>query len=176
MKLFVLALAATTLAGQTASVAQTLDAARAAMASARFCFLITVDESGQPRARLMEAFAPDEKMTIWFGTNPATRKVGQIRKNQRVTVAYYDPAGPNTVTLAGKARVVDNAAEKKKHWRDGWDTFFPGGPSGANYTVIEFVPDQLELISNSKNIGNAPATLLPAILIRSGNGWKPAAK
>lgn len=172
MKLLSLLVAATALSAQPASVDQTIEAARSAMASAKFCFLITVDELGQPRARLMEAFTPDEKLTIWFGTNPATRKVGQIRRNPRVTVAYYDPAGPNTVTLAGKARVVDSVEEKKKHWREGWDSFFPGGPGGKNYTVIEFVPDQVELISNSKNIGNAPASLLPAILVRSGGGWK----
>lgn len=157
---------------QTPTVDKTLEAARTAMASARFCFLITVDDSGQPRARLMDAFDPDEKMTVWFGTNPATRKVGQIRKNPRVTVAYYDAAGPNTVTLAGKARVVDDVARKRKHWRTGWETFFPGGPEGKNYTLVEFTPERIEVISNSKNIANAPATLLPAILERAGGGWK----
>ena len=89
-----------------------------------------------------------------------------------MSVACYDPAGPNSVTLAGKARVVDSAEERKKHWRDGWEKFFPGGPLGKNYTLIEFVPDQIELISNSQNIANAPATLLPAILVRAGGGWK----
>ena len=172
MTLLQLAFAASLLSAQPARVEKTLEAAKTAIASAKFCFLITVDETGQPRARLMEAFAPDEKMVVWFGTNPATRKVGQIRKNPRVTVAYYDAAGPNTVTMAGKARVVDAASEKKKHWRDGWDAFFPGGPEGKNYTVIEFVPEQIEVISNSQGVANAPATLLPAILVRSGNGWK----
>lgn len=151
---------------------QALEAARGAMQAAKFCFLISVDPSGQPQSRLMEPLDADEDMKVWFGTNPKTRKVEQIRKNARTTLSYYDASGPNFVTLVGRARIVDNLEERKKRWRNEFEKFYPGGPTGANFTLIEFTPARIELISNAKNIANKPASLLPAILDRTPTGWK----
>jgi general stress protein 26 len=149
-----------------------LDAARSAMQGAKFCFLISVDESGQPQTRLMEPLDPDTEMKVWFGTNPKTRKVSQIRRNPRVTLAYYDSAGPNYVTLVGRAKIVDTLDERRKRWRKEWETFYPGGPAGANFTLIEFTPARIELISTTKSIAITPGSLLPAILDRTPAGWK----
>ncbi|MBS1827688.1 MAG: pyridoxamine 5'-phosphate oxidase family protein [Acidobacteria bacterium] len=147
-----------------------LEAARAVMESAEFCFLITVDASTEPHARLMQPFPPDAQMHVWFGTNPASRKVAQIRKNPRTTLAYYDKAGPNYVTLSGTSRIADAPAERRKNWRKEWEAFFPGGPEGANYVVIEFIPQRIELISATHKIAVEPASP-PAILYRTRSGW-----
>ena len=148
-----------------------LAAARAVMESARFCFLITVDESGQPHARLMEALAPDSGLVVWMGTLAGSRKVAQLRRNPRATLAYYDAKGPDYVTLLGKARVVTGVAEKRRHWRPGWEAFFPGGPDGENYVAIEFTPARLELISNTHTIASAPGSTGPLVLERRKEGW-----
>jgi general stress protein 26 len=89
-----------------------------------------------------------------------------------VSLSYYDAAGPNFVTLVGRARVVYDMAERKNRWRAEWEKFYPGGPVGENFTLIEFTPVRIELISTTKNIANQPASLLPAILERLGSGWK----
>lgn len=44
-----------------------LEAARATMEGAEYCFLITVSESGGANARLMQPFKPEEDLTVWFG-------------------------------------------------------------------------------------------------------------
>src|SRR5258705_11160656 len=64
--------------------------AREIMTTTRYCALITIDKSGRAQARTMDAFAPDEKMTVWFGTNPLSRKVFEIRRQPRVTLYYFD--------------------------------------------------------------------------------------
>ena len=61
-------------------------AAREIIAAARFCALVTVDDSGQPHARGMDPFEPDEDFTIWMGTNRHTRKVREIARDPRVTL------------------------------------------------------------------------------------------
>lgn len=158
------------LSGQEQDTA--LTAARTAMLSAQYCFLITVETGGQPQTRLMEPFAPDAGFHVWFGTNPKSRKVAQLRSNPLVTLAYYDPKGPNYVTLIGKARVVDNPAERRAHWRQEFEKHFPGGPDGPNYVAIEFIPSRIELVSVSMNVAATPASLRPAILDRTAHGWK----
>lgn len=147
-----------------------LDAARAVMQSAEFCFLITVDNATEPHARLMQPFPPDEQMRVWLGTNPNSRKIAQIRRNPRTTLAYYDKAGPNYVTLSGTSRIVDTSSERRKHWRKEWQAFFPGGPDGPNYLLIEFIPQRIELISATHKIAIEP-TSPPAILYRTPAGW-----
>jgi len=147
-----------------------LDAARAVMQSAEFCFLVTVDSATEPHARLMQPFPPDAQMKVWLGTNPTSRKIAQIRGNPRTTLAYYDKAGPNYVTLTGTSRIVDTPSERRKHWRKEWQAFFPGGPDGSNYTLIEFIPQRIELISATHKIAVEP-TSPPAILYRTPSGW-----
>src|SRR5436190_12135358 len=69
---------------------QLIAEAREIMTTTRYCALITIDSSGRAEARTMDAFAPDEKMIVWFGTNPLTRKVADIRRHPRVTLYYFD--------------------------------------------------------------------------------------
>jgi len=58
-------------------------AAREIMKAAGYCALITVDSSGQPQARVMDAFLPEDDMVVWLATNPKSRKVKQLRRDSR---------------------------------------------------------------------------------------------
>jgi len=51
--------------------------------------LVTVDETGKPRARTMSPFTPDESWIIWLGTSPTSRKVEQIENNPNVVVFVW---------------------------------------------------------------------------------------
>ena len=53
------------------------------MSAAGTCTLITLDQEGRPRARVMDAFLPEDDFTVWFGTNPKSRKVAQIKNDPR---------------------------------------------------------------------------------------------
>lgn len=150
---------------------QLLTAARELMDSAEYCFLITVDPAGQPQARLMHPFPPEPDLRIFLGTNPKSRKVAQIRSNPRATLACYDPKGPGYVTLLGSARLVETPSERRKRWRKGWEEFFPGGPEGSNYVLIELTPGRVELISPKHGIGTAPGSLRAPAIERKGGAW-----
>jgi len=148
-----------------------LRAARETVEAAKYCFLITVDAAGQPQARLMEPFAPDRDLVVWMGTTPGSRKVTQIRANPRATLACHNPKGPDYVTLVGRARVIDDLAERRRRWRPGWEAFFPGGPDGQNYILVELTPSRVEVISHTHKIANAPEARGPAMVERKGDRW-----
>lgn len=149
-----------------------LDAARATMKSAQSCFLITVDDQRQAQARILNPFDPEPDMKVWMATNRNTRKVGQIRRNPRVTLAYWDQAGAGYVTIIGRARLVEDLAERKKRWKPNWAEFYPGGPEGDTYLLIEFTPQQIEVMSGKHQIAIEPLGWKPAILVRRGAGWE----
>jgi general stress protein 26 len=98
-------------------------------------------------------------MVVWFATNPNTRKVAQIRKDPRVTLYYYSSAAMGYVTLLGRARLVNDATEKQKRWKPGFEAFWPD--RGAGYLLVEVTPERLEVVSMKHKIGNDPATWAP---------------
>lgn len=139
--------------------ARLLAAAREIIAAAGYCALVTVDATGRPQARAMEPFAPDDDFVVWMATNPATRKVGEIRADPRVTLYYFDPAGPSYVTLLGRARLIDDPQEKAKRWREGWEAFYPNREEG--YLLVEVTPERIEVVSVPHGIVGDEATWRP---------------
>lgn len=134
-------------------------AARAIMTKVGICSVITVDETGRPQARAIDAFPPDEQMVVWFATNPKTRKVNQIRRDPRVTLYYFDAGALSYVTLLGRARLVNDPAEKTKHWKDSFKAFWPD--RGEGYLLVEVTPERIEVVSPAQKIFNDPVTWLP---------------
>jgi PPOX class probable F420-dependent enzyme len=140
---------------------EVIKAAREVMRNARYCALITIGDDGQPQARVVDPILPDSDLTVWIGTNPLTRKVGQIRKDSRVTLFYFDPAGPGYVTVLGTAVLVNTSADKAKHWKDEWASIYKGGRGGDDFLLVRVKPRRLEVVSYKAGLVGDPKTWLP---------------
>ena len=103
---------------KTPGRADILAAAKTIVGKARFATFVTVDDTGHPQTRIVDPFAPDDDFTIWVATNPLSRKVEQIAADPRVTLTYFDAGAQSYVTVIGTARVVRDAQENAKHWKD----------------------------------------------------------
>lgn len=123
---------------------------REIMVNAKTCALITVDSLNRPRVRMMGTLKPDEDFTVWFGTNPNSRKVGQIQQNPEVTLYYIEEGNSGYVMLQGKAQLVNNTKEKEIHWNDEWKPFYPNYPE--DYILIKVTPNWMEVVSYKHNI------------------------
>ena len=143
--------------------AHVLEAARDVMEKARYCTLITL-HAGQPQARIVDPFEPDETMTIWMATHRLTRKVGEIRRNPRVTLHYFDTTRMAQVTLVGRAKIVDDPAEKKKRWKPDWKPFYQDENRGSDYVLIRFTPQRLEIFSEPHELRNDPVNWRPVTI------------
>lgn len=110
--------------------------------------LITIDSKGQPKARVMEPFSPDENMEIWLATNPKSRKVNEIKNNSKATVHYFDKNNMGYVSFYGNAYIVNDEKVKSTKWKKGWERFYKN--QKEDYMLIHFIPQSLELISISK--------------------------
>ena len=137
--------------------------AREIMTATRYCALITIDGSGRAQARTMDAFAPDEKLVVWFGTNPLSRKVVEIRRHPRVTLYYFDRENQAYVTIHGTARVVNDAQEKGRHWKDDWKAFYPD--RDKSYALIEVRPAKLEVVNVKKGLVGDSKTWRPPTVV-----------
>ena len=129
-----------------------LAAAREIITASRFCALVTIGADGAPNVRMMDAFAPDEDMVVWMGTNSASRKVEDLRHNPRVAVYYADPDAPGYVTIRGVARLVEDPDETRKRWKEEWKALYPKDRS--NYILIEIRPQTIEVLNLAAGVGS----------------------
>jgi general stress protein 26 len=140
--------------------------ARDIIAKTPHCFVITINRIGQPNARLMEHFAPEDDLTLWIGTDAVSQKVTHIIENTQVTIADEDPANYAYVMLQGSAQIVQNPDIQRQYWREDWREFFPEGPESTNYVLIKFTPHRLEMMSHAQGIAPSRFGLKPIVLIR----------
>ena len=136
-----------------------MEAAKEIIEKSYYATFITVDKSGQPRARIMEPFAPEENFEIWLATNPRSRKVKQIHKNSKATIHYFDKSQLGYVSLMGKAYIVNDETIKAQKWKAGWEKFYVN--QKEDYMLIRFVPEVLELIGIIKGLTGDETNWMP---------------
>ena len=140
-----------------------ITAAREIITASRYCALITIDRRGRSQVRTMDPFPPDQEMVIWLGTNAHSRKVGEIRRQPRVTLYYFDRESQAYVTIEGIATLVNDANEKARHWKEEWQAFYPN--RDKDYLLIKVRPLKLEVVDTRKSILGDPRTWLPPTVI-----------
>ena len=133
-----------------------ISAARELMETARYCALITVDNSGHPQVRTMDPFSPDEDMVVWMGTNVNSRKVEEIRDDSRVTLYYEAKNGGGYVVLKGNGYLINDPEKVETHWKAEWDQFYPDKYS--TFTLIKVIPEELEIIDYRHGITSSSST------------------
>lgn len=153
------------------SIDYLLGIARVTLTTTLYCTLVTVNDSGQANARVMQPFPPEQDLTVWFGTSPRSRKAQDIRQNPLVTVLYQNSETNAYLTLQGTAQLVDDLDQRRAHWFNGWKLYWPHGPEGDDFTTIVFKPTRLELMSFSQDVTPPPFGLMPAALERQGEAW-----
>ncbi len=141
-------------------------AAMEIITSAHTCTFITLDDEGRSQARMLETLKPNIDFTLWFGTNPRSRKVKQIKKDARVTVYYADAMSTGYVVIQGLAFLVNGTEEKEQHWKDGWQSYYPDREN--DFILIKVIPETLEIVSYMHGIvGDTNTWKAPVIIFNN---------
>ncbi len=140
-----------------------LKGARKIMIDAGVCSLITLDKEGNPRARTMDPFLPEDDFTVWFGTNSSSRKVTQIKNDPRVTLYYFESNTSGYVVISGTAQLINKPEKKDSYWKNEWEAFYPN--ERENYLLIKVTPIWLEVLDPAHGIYNNPKTWQPPIVV-----------
>lgn len=137
-------------------------AAREIIEAARYCALVTFNESGDARVRMMDPFPPEADMTIWMGTNRRTRKVLEIVSDPRVTLYYTSPDLVGYVSISGKAYLIDDPVEKGSRWKDEWEGLYANRET--DYILIQVIPERMEVINYSRGVRGDPESWEPPVI------------
>ena len=153
--------------------ATTVSAARATIARRKYCLLTNAGREGVS-ARVLQPFPPGPELDVWFGTSASSRKVAELQTDARATLAYQDDGKAACVVLSGHIDVVTSLEQRQRRFMPAWYAFWPDGPESADYVLLHFVPNRLEVWDAARGITPEPFGLRSAFLIRRQDEWAEA--
>ncbi len=79
-----------------------------------------------------------DTLTIYFTTNTSSRKIRQIRADNKVCLYFVLPKKFKGVSAIGTIEEVTDQAVKEDFWQTGWYIYYHKGPKDPDYTVLKF--------------------------------------
>lgn len=150
---------------------QVLEIARTSIQRVTYSVLTTYGADGCINARVMQHFKLGDDWALWFGTSPRSRKAEDVRRNPQATVVLQDNGDTAYVTVSGKVTIHDDLALRKARWMEEWRSFFPDGPEGDDYVLLELIPQRMELLNFKAQIAPPPFGLNHVDLEMQDSGW-----
>ena len=131
-----------------------------------------ISPGSPPTARLVQHLFVSDDAAVWIGTSPRSRKAQSIAADGTATYAVEDRTRFAYVSVSGPAVGVDDLEARCSLWEEGLRAFFPEGPDGDDFTLIQLVPDNVEVMSFADGVHPDPYGLVPAIAERRDDTWQ----
>ena len=119
--------------------------------------ILSTVENNKPHSRYMTFY--NDYLTLYSPTKRDTEKIGEIEKNQNVSVLLgYEEKGQTDsyVQISGKAILCDSPEVKSKYWNDSFSKWFDS-PEDPNYLLIKINPEIIRVLNLN---GEAPQELI----------------
>jgi len=138
----------------------------------QLCIVVSVAESGEANARVVQPFPLGDDWSVAFVTSRSSRKAKEIARNGQLTLAYQHDEDGAYVSLVGRARIDADADAKQAYWRDSLNRWFPTGRDDPDAVVVRFETERVELWSLANAVMPPPKGLRAAVLVRDTSGWR----
>lgn len=138
---------------------------------APYGFVVIAEARGAPTGRLVQHLEVTDELVVRFGTSPRSRKARRIASTGAVTYLVEARERFAYVSITGPAQLVDDLSERQRLWEEGLRAFFPDGPDGADFVLVEIEPERVELWSLADHVHPDPFGLVPAAVVRDARGW-----
>lgn len=86
----------------------------------------------------------DRANVLWFFMSRSSEPVLDIARDASVNVAYADPGSDAYVSVAGRARLVEDIAKKKALWNTGVQAWFAGGVTDPDLALVAVTIEHVE--------------------------------
>jgi PPOX class probable FMN-dependent enzyme len=118
--------------------------------------LCTVDQNGEPRARMVIVRSLDEASgEIWMATDSRSAKVAQLTAHPAAELVFWSGSERQQFRIHGKARIVHDAHLREENWKQMSDatraTYYwptPGAPFEEGQAFADAIPAGLSVPEN----------------------------
>jgi general stress protein 26 len=140
-----------------------LEVAVQLMNNAQFCFVVTC-QLDSPNAKLVIPTTPavsGDSIIVYYPSNTGCGQVKYFENHPNVLLAYADKENRGYVTVHGTTEVIKDHNEKKKIWKEEWNTYCQ--PNHDDCVVIRVSSQKIEVMSEGHRVGD----------IENTKNWKP---
>jgi len=116
------------------------------------CMLGTNGEDGFPNIKAMFNLKHEGLKRVWFSTNTSSRRVKQLRKDNRACVFYVSEKPSKGLMLLGTIEILQDIESRKMLWSAGSEVYYPLGVEDPDYSVLCFTAKQGNYYHALKNI------------------------
>ena len=110
----------------------------------KIAMLTTTGDDGRLYSRPMYTQRESRDDGLWFFTARSSSKARQVDGHERVNVSYADPGKNVFVSVAGRARIVDDPSLERELWNPMNEAFFPEGPEDPDLVLLQVEPQSAE--------------------------------
>jgi general stress protein 26 len=108
------------------------------MEKSTICLLGTNGPEGFPNIKAMMNLKHEGLNNIWFSTNTSSKKVQQLKKDNRACVYYVDENNFKGLMLTGVVQILQDLKSRQMLWVNGAEKYYPLGVEDPDYTVLYF--------------------------------------
>ena len=101
------------------------------------CMMTTLAKDGRMSSRPMAVQDTPFDGTLWFLTRNTSEKVGEIAKEEQVTLTFAEPKDSKYIALKGVAQVSDDRAKIHELWNPMYKAWFPKGEDDPEIAVLK---------------------------------------
>jgi Uncharacterized stress protein (general stress protein 26) len=120
--------------------------------------LTTINEKGFPESRALFNLAykkqfpklagralelEGDRITLYLSTNTSSRKVSQVRENQKTSLYFCLPDKITGAGLCGYMTEITDPAFKESFWQRGWEIYYHEGPADPDFALLKFVSEDI---------------------------------
>ncbi len=116
------------------------------------CMVGTIAEDGFPNIKSMFNLKHDGFKRFWFSTNTSSRRVRQLKKDNRGCVYLLDEKLHKGLMLVGTIEILQDIESKKLLWTEKSEKYYPLGLEDPDYTVLCFTAEQGNYYHDITNI------------------------
>ncbi len=103
-----------------------------------------------PRLKNKAISVDGETLTIYFTTNTSSRKVRQLRANNKACLYFVLPKKFKGVSAIGTIEEVTDQSVKEDFWQTGWFIYYHKGAKDPDYTLLKFTTKYLHCWGGGK--------------------------
>jgi general stress protein 26 len=104
----------------------------------KICLVGTNGEDGFPNIKAMLNAKHEGIKRIWLSTNTSSRRVQQLKKDNRACVYYVDDQDFKGLMLTGTIELLQDLKSRQMLWNDGDERYYQLGVEDPDYTVLCF--------------------------------------
>lgn len=129
-----------------------LEQALALVKKSKIAMIGNNDELGFPNIKAMLNLKTDGLKKVWFSTNTSSKRVAQLKDNNKACVYYMDSENFMGLMLVGTIEVLQDEESRQMMWFDGSEMYYPLGINDPDYSVLCFTATRGNFYHGLKNI------------------------